>query len=147
MSVHPVFFSVLSARSASNINLSTTHMNIINEALNAAIRCENFSEKGGTAQLFFATDFAGFDGHFEGSPVVPGVCLVQALVHLSRRKAGRDLRIKSLRLVKFFRPVLPETTVDFEFKLSEENGVFSCRGSAENDEGKIAKISMELNDA
>jgi len=131
-------------------------MNIINEALDAAIRREDFSDlggncgggrggdKGGTAQLFFAADFAGFEGHFEGTPVVPGVCLVQALVNLCRRKTGRDLRIKSLRQVKFFRPVLPETAVDFEFTLTEKSDCVSCRGSAGNAGGKIAKIIMEL---
>jgi len=140
-------------------------MNIINEALEAAIESNGGilpppreelggGNTAGTAQLFFAADFPGFEGHFEGSPVVPGVCLVQVLVNLCRRKTGLDLRIKTLKQVKFFRPVPPETAVDFEFTLTEKNVpecvsppvlcTFVCRGSASNAEGKIAKIIMEL---
>jgi len=119
--------------------------NTINDALEASIRGEEFTAEGGTAKLFFAADFAGFEGHFEGAPVVPGVCLIQAFALLCRRKTGRALYVANLKQAKFLRPVLPETTVDFEFKLTpEQNGRFSCKGSAGNTEGKIAKVSMEL---
>ena len=61
--------------------------------------------KGNQGELMvsitFPSEFSGFKGHFPGRPIVPGVCMVQAvLVSL-----GKDVRLKQLVSAKWLVPV------------------------------------------
>lgn len=61
-----------------------------------------------SAPCRFPATFAGFQGHFPGHPVLPGVCLVQtatAVLSLHRRQPVLLLRVIS---AKWLRPVLPD---------------------------------------
>ena len=49
------------------------------------------------ARLLLQADFSGFNGHFQDNPVVPGVCLVQAVLLVCAEALGRQTRLQRIR--------------------------------------------------
>ena len=58
-----------------------------------------------TAVFCFSPDFRGFQGHFPGNPVLPGI--VQILMAEVAAGRGNDLRLAEVARCKFSRPVSP----------------------------------------
>ena len=76
---------------------------------------------GGRFHCTVPADYPGFDGHFPGSPVVPGVCQIHWAVEvaLAYSRAPR-LHIGELAAVKFHNLLTPGTVfvVEVEWKNS-----------------------------
>jgi 3-hydroxymyristoyl/3-hydroxydecanoyl-(acyl carrier protein) dehydratase len=53
-----------------------------------------------------AADHLSLPGHFPGSPIVPGVLLLDGVMHALQQATG--LRLTHLRQVKFISALLPE---------------------------------------
>ena len=70
-----------------------------------------------TCKVDFDADFAGFEGHFPGNPIVPGVCLIELSRVLGEQAAGRDLILEEISLCKFRRPVMAGMTADCKLLL------------------------------
>ncbi len=94
-------------------------------------------------------------GHFPGSPVVPGVLLCEMMaqtccVLLSNDAAGRENTLPyftSLDKVKFRRKVLPGDTLTIECKIVKEKGPFrfaSGKGTVEGELAVSAEFSFAL---
>lgn len=69
-------------------------------------------------EKFFAAAEPFFRGHFPGSPLVPGVILAEALAQTAGIAAGKPAsgkvyHLTAIKLMKFLRPVRPETLVIF----------------------------------
>jgi 3-hydroxymyristoyl/3-hydroxydecanoyl-(acyl carrier protein) dehydratase len=56
-------------------------------------------------------------GHFPGTPVVPGVVVLDHVLHATEQWQGRAVHVGAIRQVKFHSPLLPgemaEVTLDF----------------------------------
>ncbi|MGD0781716.1 MAG: hypothetical protein ABSA30_02525 [Candidatus Aminicenantales bacterium] len=74
------------------------------------------------AVLRFDPDFVGFDGHFPGHPVVPGVGLVYAGLLLAEIGLGRNLVFRSLGRARFMKPVRPSVLLDVQVRISPGEG-------------------------
>ena len=62
--------------------------------------------------LEFDPAFTGFEGHFEGNPIVPGVCLIElARVH-AEQVLNRNLRTEEISQCRFRSPVLGGMSVN-----------------------------------
>ena len=71
------------------------------------------------AYIFFPADFIGFRGHFPDNPILPGICMIKALlVKLMIWKETR-FQLKEMKSVKFYSPVKPGETLKFESKISK----------------------------
>ena len=93
------------------------------------------------AELRFDPEFPGFAGHFEGNPLVPGVCLIQAAELLAERALQKPVAIRSIGQVKFFRPLLPEEHGVFTFTTGEGR----LTGTVATGQGeRVCKFTMEL---
>lgn len=73
-------------------------------------------EKAGGSEystsICFAPDFAGFEGHFPGHPIVPAVCLLSLVELIGREIAGnQSLRISDIKSMKFKMPLMPDDIV------------------------------------
>lgn len=68
------------------------------------------------AQLRIPADHPSLAGHFPGSPVVPGVVLLDHVLKAIRDH--RSCRLQSIASVKFLQPVLPEDVVDLHIRIS-----------------------------
>ena len=89
-----------------------------------------------------------YQAHFPGNPVTPGVCIVQMIVELLKKRVGEAFsltRITNLKFVSVISPIEnPEVTVRF-LSLQTNEGECKFKGQLEA-KGKImTKISLVLN--
>lgn len=70
----------------------------------------------------FDLAFRGFEGHFEGNPIVPGVCLIQAARVAAEIVLGKNLVTRSVSNCRFRRPVSAGETaaVRIRFEKTED---------------------------
>lgn len=61
-----------------------------------------------------------YAAHFPGSPITPGVCLVQMAVELLSCHLGREVVMQSLSGTKFLKPVCPDALHQLTFKIRYE---------------------------
>ncbi len=59
-----------------------------------------------TCTADFDPAFRGFEGHFEGNPIVPGVCLIQAARTAAEMVLSKGLVTRNISNCRFRRPVL-----------------------------------------
>ena len=67
----------------------------------------------------FDPAFRGFEGHFEGNPIVPGVCLIQAARVAAEAVLGKSLVTRSVSNCRFRRPVLAGEQAAIKIRLGE----------------------------
>lgn len=60
--------------------------------------------------LCVPADHPTLPGHFPGSPVVPGVVLLDRVIGATETWLGADVRVLGLPQVKFLSPLLPDET-------------------------------------
>lgn len=78
-------------------------------------------------------------GHFPGSPIVPGVVIINEVITAVTEKKGKEINISSIPSIKFLNTIGPEE--EFEIKLTEKDSgkiVFSVF----SDEKKILTGSL-----
>ena len=86
-----------------------------------------------------------YKAHFPGSPITPGVCIIQAAGELLERKLNRKLYLKTVKNVKFLSVIIPEEGKKIRYNLSNivdnENG---CKAqiTVSDDASVYAKISL-----
>lgn len=67
------------------------------------------SEEGGalTAHFRFPESFLGFQGHFPGKQVLPGVCQIECVLVALERGGGVTAALREVMLAKYAAPVFP----------------------------------------
>ena len=107
-------------------------MNPLQQSLSRCLRSVRVDDDGSVSLEFcYPPEFAGFQGHFPGLPIVPGVCILQSLRLGLEQAWGRRVRVVRLPLVKFVVPVSPGETV-----------LFAIRESARTAEGVTVKARV-----
>ena len=86
---------------------------IISGELRKRLRdCVQTAENEHTCTVDFDPEFTGFEGHFEGNPIMPGVCLIElARVH-AEQALNKNLRTVEISQCKFRSPVLGGMSVN-----------------------------------
>ena len=79
--------------------------------------------------LRFAPDHPAFAGHFPGFPVVPGVLLLDAMLHLQEQETGPA--VAAIASAKFLRPVAPGQTVTLVYEGGAGRRRFEIREGAD----------------
>lgn len=64
----------------------------------------------------FPGDFPGFDGHFPGFPILPGVAQIQAALVLAEEWRGVPLRLAAVESAKFLLQIRPGETVTVQVR-------------------------------
>jgi 3-hydroxyacyl-[acyl-carrier-protein] dehydratase len=77
------------------------------------------------ATFVIAADHPSLPGHFPGTPVVPGVVVLDHVMQVSERWQGHGLRARGLKHVKFHSPLLPGQRADVSLEL--EGGALTFR--------------------
>jgi len=67
----------------------------------------DYTEKSASASILLNSDHPIFEGHFPGSPVLPGVCIVQIVKHLMEKVLSQGLKLCKAENIKFLLPVNP----------------------------------------
>lgn len=78
-----------------------------------------------TVPLFVPADHPAYDGHFPGQPILPGVVLLDAALHvLAERQDGPGkLGSAQLKSAKFLSPVRPGEPLTLHYADSPTGGV------------------------
>ena len=105
----------------------------------------DFSVDGDIASstFVFPSLFRGFEGHFSGSPILPGICLVQAVVVVAEKICGGELKVNVITEGKFLAPVAPCESVVVSCKLHEGDAIASIKSAG----NLVAKIKVKVTHA
>lgn len=76
------------------------------------------------AAVLLDPDFAGFEGHFPGAPVLPGMCHVDLALRAASLALGAPLELVAVERARFVRRVLPDEELSIRL-------VFRQSGDAE----------------
>jgi len=64
------------------------------------------------ANYCFDADFSGFDGHFPGQPILPGVFMIMAAVVTLEEIYGRYVKVSEVHKSRFQAPIDPGQEVE-----------------------------------
>ena len=102
----------------------------------AEIRGQKLDSSVAVYHLFLPKNLQYFKGHFEGAPILPGVCQVHWGIEFGRRAFALNGSPVALKAIKFHHVIRPEQTVELrldhdrtagliQFKFESERGVHS----------------------
>ena len=96
----------------------------------------------------FAASEPFFRGHFPGRPLVPGVILTEGAAQTAGIAAGGgSYHLSAIRQMKFIRPVLPDSVVEFSAsKTGGMGGLLQFQVSARVDGDLVAEGIVILNE-
>lgn len=69
------------------------------------------------ATFVIPADHPSLPGHFPGTPVVPGVVVLDHVLQASEQWQGRRLSARGLKQVKFHSPLLPGQRADVSLEI------------------------------
>lgn len=94
----------------------------------------------------FDAGFTGFEGHFEGNPIVPGVCLLEAARVVAEEAAAAKFRTVGILQCRFRRPVMAGESADatLKFAPAAEAGTRKIQAEFRVGEAVSAQLRMEL---
>lgn len=84
-----------------------------------------------------------FKGHFPGSPVMPGVCMIQMIKEITEQTLGKKLFLNVATNVKFMaiiNPVVNET-IDLALNISEVEGIVKVKNVTSYDDTVALKLN------
>lgn len=119
-------------------------MNSLTRELQSCL-AELTSEDDGhwTARFVFSPAFAGFRGHFPGRPVLPGVCMVQAVTTALAMRRKSPVRLQRIASAKWFAPAGPGVELRFDCQERRDaSGAWSVRARITSGETKIADLAL-----
>ena len=73
-----------------------------------------------TCEIHFDPAFRGFEGHFEGNQIVPGVCLIEAARVFAEEVLKNRLETRFSRQCRFRRPIFAGESADMKMKLAAD---------------------------
>ena len=98
-----------------------------------------------TARFLFPADFIGFQGHFPGKPILPGVCKIQTVIVMLQAWEKRDIRLKEVVSAKFLSPVSYREELVFNYrKQTESNNEALVKASVISKDKKVAELQLRL---
>lgn len=96
--------------------------------------------------LKISADHPAFVGHFPGTPIVPGVVLLDEVMHVITVDTGLTATAWQLSSVKFLSPLKPDETVIIKHE-QLANGTLKFEVSAENRQIVIGSLVVKQADS
>jgi 3-hydroxyacyl-[acyl-carrier-protein] dehydratase len=78
---------------------------------------------GGRIGLTIASDHPAFQGHFPGSPIVPGVLLLDQALYAIGVRMGTDLSACRINALKFLSPVRPGEPIGVRYEIQDNGAI------------------------
>lgn len=82
------------------------------------IESTNDTENGFEAVLRTNPKHPIYKAHFPGSPITPGVCIIQAVGELLENRFGRKLYLKTVKNIKFLSVIIPKEDKKIKYSFS-----------------------------
>ena len=109
------------------------------------------SEQAEGTQTVFSIRLNGshpiYGAHFPGSPITPGVCIVQIAVDLFSHLQGHVCRLAGAKNVKFLQVIKPDEYGEVSYSLSwelAEEGLYKVKVMVSAGEVVFAKMSLQI---
>jgi len=108
------------------------------------LTCSSSPERTDAAGEFLLDDaFPGFQGHFPGHPLQPGVVTLEMGLAVAECACGRALEILTIEQAKFNLPAYPNERIRVEARVGKaENGVRSVTARVKREGSPIASFSF-----
>jgi 3-hydroxyacyl-[acyl-carrier-protein] dehydratase len=98
-----------------------------------------------TAQFLFPEEFIGFQGHFPGQKVLPGVCQIHCVLAVIEQGAGVPVVLREVLLAKYAAPVLPgETLTCVVQRVATADGDAVFKARLDTHGKKVAEIKLRV---
>jgi 3-hydroxyacyl-[acyl-carrier-protein] dehydratase len=119
-------------------------MNVLTRELQSCLVLIPPGEDGDVAATFtLSPDFSGFKGHFPGNPVLPGVCMVQAVLVMFATHNKGPVTLKRILSAKWFAPVKPGAVLRFACRVRKDKLIETAiRAHVTCGETKVADLSL-----
>jgi 3-hydroxymyristoyl/3-hydroxydecanoyl-(acyl carrier protein) dehydratase len=105
------------------------------------------SERGFEAAFLLPASFTGFQGHFRGQPICPGVCLIQTQIILAECVLAHALTLREVITAKFLIPITPEKRVEAAGWIETRDGIHILRSTLDLGPQRAAEFVIRLLDA
>lgn len=97
------------------------------------------------ASFTFGPDFIGFQGHFPGRPILPGVCEVQAALLLVEAHLHHAVRLRQIERARFSAPATCGERLDYQCTTKEDvDGETVVRTIVRRGEATIARFRLRV---
>ncbi len=97
------------------------------------------------AHFVFPDDFIGFQGHFPGNKILPGICQIQCAIAMIEKWKGKSALVKEIILAKFLSPVFPlEELLCAGRDIEESNGAVILKVSIHKGSIKTAEMKLKV---
>jgi len=98
-----------------------------------------------SASFIFPEDFIGFQGHFPGSRILPGICQIQCALCILEKWHGKKAVIREIISAKFFQPVLPsEELICRAGNSPEGSGDVVLKASFSREGKKVSEMKLRV---
>lgn len=98
-----------------------------------------------SAGFIFPEDFIGFQGHFPGNKILPGICQIQCALSMLEKWQGKKAVLKEIISAKFFLPVLPaEELICRAGNIADGNGAVILKASFSRDGKKVSEMKLRV---
>jgi 3-hydroxyacyl-[acyl-carrier-protein] dehydratase len=98
-----------------------------------------------SAGFIFPEDFIGFQGHFPGNKILPGICQIQCALSMLEKWQGKRVVLNEIVSAKFLSPVLPaEELICKTSNTPEGNGVVVLKASLSRDGKKVSEMKLRV---
>ena len=124
-------------------------MNDSDSKMSAALRSQirglaSAAENEYACTMEFDPGFTGFEGHFEGNPIVPGVGLIEAARVAAEEVLKTRLCTPEIGQCRFRRPIFAGESADLKFRISPLPEPGSWKVQAEFRVGEAPSAQMRL---
>jgi 3-hydroxyacyl-[acyl-carrier-protein] dehydratase len=98
-----------------------------------------------SAAFIFPEDFIGFQGHFPGNKILPGICQIQCALSMLEKWQGKRAVLKEIISAKFFSPILPtEELICRAGSAAEGNGAVILKASFSRNNKKVSEMKLRV---
>lgn len=101
--------------------------------------------EGETVRIQLHPEHVIYQAHFPGSPITPGVCIIQMITEILEKMHNRDMELVQITNLKFVQPLSPIETpvVDIAFSaIVHTDNQYKVRGTVFYDETVFTKFSI-----
>lgn len=110
--------------------------------IESMVELDSRDKENPTASLVFANDFIGFDGHFPGVPILPGVIMLKCGLLLAELSLDQSLTLKTIKQAKFARTIFPEEIINFKLKIERNKHDIKISATIDRQNEVCAKCTL-----
>ncbi|MEW6599913.1 MAG: hypothetical protein AB1499_02995 [Nitrospirota bacterium] len=121
-------------------------MKNMKKAIEQCMTVHEEGNSGGLGAVFvFPENFIGFQGHFPGNKILPGICQIQSALCMLERSKGKRAVLREIVSAKFFSPVLPAEELTCRGGITAEaDGSVILKASFSKNGGKVSEMKLRV---